>query len=379
MKKIKIAHVLHSIGGVEVYLDLVIKNIDSNTIENIIIHGEKEKVKEYFNISKQPVKQFFIPIKREINVINDIRCIYQTIKILKKEKPNIIHAHSAKGGIIARIASLFYKVNVLHTPHAYSYLSSNSQIKRFIFLKIEKIFKNFNSILLATSESELNRGIKEVGYSVSRALLFNNSIKPILAKEKNTSIISSLPENYICTVGRPSYQKNIEMMVKIIKEVKKTIPDIHLVVMGLGVVSPNTENVKRLIVEYKLEENTTLIEWIEREKIFDIVKNSKFYISTARYEGLPYAIIESLALKKSLIASDCDGNKDLVKNNYNGYLININEIDLFVEKVIELYNNTELREKFENNSFIFFEENFNLNINIKCLEKIYIKYSNLNK
>src|SRR5690606_5490710 len=272
-KKIKVLHILHSVGGVDIYLRLLTENCNPNIVENVIINGSSDKV--YFDKNESKLKQYLIPLEIDISVLLDLKCILKTVKIIKKEKPNIIHAHSAKGGIIARLASLFFKVNVLHTPHAYSYLCTNSKLKRSIFLTIEKLFKNFNSILLATSESELKRGIYEVGYPSNRALLFNNSILPVEKINLETKFF--LPQNYICTVGRPSYQKNIEMMVEIIKEVKKEIPNIHMVVMGLGVVSPNTKIIKNLISKYDLESNFTLIEWMEREKILGIISKSNFY------------------------------------------------------------------------------------------------------
>ena len=374
MTKIKIAHILHAVGGVDVYLRLVTENINSEKFSTVIIHGNKEVSKKYFDSKKNEISEYILPIGREINLINDFNSIYSIVKILKKEKPNIIHAHSAKGGVLARISSLFYKVVVLHTPHAYSYLSAESSLKRHLFLRLEKIFKNFNSILLATSNSEKLRGVSEVGYKQEKALLFSNSIYPIEVIPR-LSIEKTWPDNYICTIGRPSYQKNIEMMVEIIKEVKKKIPEIHLVLMGVGLVSPNTENIKRLISLYNLTSNITLIDWIEREKIFHIIEKSKFYISTARYEGLPYAIIESLALSKAIIATDVDGNRDLVKDGYNGFLINEGEEKEYVNKLIELYENNSLLATFEKNSYSLFQENYNFEKNIKILENIYIKYS----
>ncbi len=375
MKKIKVLHVLHSVGGVDVYLELATKNLDSNQIETIIVHGKKPGEKEYTDQKNKPIKQYYIPIQREINIFKDIKCIYRTVKILKKERPNIVHAHSAKGGIVARVASLFYKINVLHTPHAYSYLSSDSRIKRALFLKIEKTFKHFNSLLLATSESERTRGIEEVGYKPARALVFNNSVLPVQVTDDGIRKKYNLPDKYICTVGRPSFQKNIEMMVEVIKQLKNEIPDIHLVLLGVGVYCPSKENVERLIDTYELNENITMIEWIDRQEIFSIVNKALFYISTSRYEGLPYSMIESLALSKACVATICDGNKDLVKDNYNGYLIAQNDVNEFSEKTLELYKNNSLREQFGNNSFQFFNESFNLNKTVGKLSDMYVKYS----
>jgi glycosyltransferase involved in cell wall biosynthesis len=165
------------------------------------------------------------------------------------------------------------------------------------------------------------------------------------------------------------------MMIEVLKVIKQTIPNIHLVIMGVGLVSPNTENVKRLIKAYGLESNTTMIEWIERERIFHIISKSKLYISTARYEGLPYALIESMSLSKSILATNCDGNRDLVIDGKNGFLLDPDDVNLMSKKTIELLQNDAMRFEFEKHSLEIFNQKFNLDINIKNLEAIYSRYS----
>ncbi len=372
MDRIKIVHILHSVGGVDTSLRMILENIDATKFESVVIHGTKDNSNFYDNKNNR-LKEYFLPIERDISLLKDLKSIIEARKIIKKEKPNLIHAHSAKGGVIGNVMGKFVSsTTVFHTPQAYSFLSAESSIKRRLYVLIERLVKSKNSVLLASSNSELERGLKEVKYKKENTVLFDNCIAPIKLDSNYSDLASyNLPENYICTVGRPSYQKNIEMMVEVIREAKKQIPDIHLVIMGIGVVSPNTENVKQLIKSYDLQNNTTLIEWTERERIFHIVDRSKFYISTARYEGLPYAIIEALSLSKAIIASDSDGNKDLVIDGHNGFLIAQEDIESFTEKVVTLYRSTALRATQEQNSYQLFMERFNLNNNIQKLEQIY--------
>ena len=374
MKKIKIAHILNSVGGVDVSLRLILENCNPNQFEHIIVHGQNDTKVNFVNKDHRKLIDYKLSIQREISPLNDFKAIYNTIKILKAEKPDIIHAHSAKGGIIGRVASIFFNTKVLHTPQAYSYLSSPKGLKRKIFLVIEKFFKNINSILVASSPSELNRGINDVGYKRKNTNLFNNSINPI--ELDNDQISISLPSDFICSVGRPSFQKNIEMMVEVIREVKKVIPKIHLVILGVGEYSPNKKNIEKLITKYTLEQNITLVPWIYRGEIFKIIKKSKFYISTARYEGLPYSIIESLALKKACVVTNTDGNRDLVKNEINGYVVEENDIKTMANRIFTLYNNDEKRKVFEHNAFESFKSNYNIENNILNIERIYRKYIN---
>ena len=368
--KIKIVHILHAVGGVDVSLRLILANIDSEKFESVVIHGDSDKNEPFLNDKNVPVKNFPSTIIRNINLIKDFKAIRKANKIIKEEKPDLIHAHSAKGGVIGKIVGRMNNVPVLHTPQAYSFLSAENKLKRNVFLGLEKFLSKWNNKILASSNSERNRALNEVGYKNERVLLFNNAINEI-ANTSGLSIEKTWPDEYICSVGRPSFQKNIELMVEVLRELKKNQPKIHLVLMGVGYHAPNLERVKTLISNYNLNANITLLEWTKRDDIFNIIKNAKLYISTARYEGLPYSVIEALALGKACVVSNADGNRDLVVNNSNGFIINNEDSSQFASAVITLLDNDEKRRNFEENSLKYFNENFNIENTIHKLENIY--------
>lgn len=367
MSKLKIAHVLHCVGGVDIYLRLITNNISQDKFETIVIHGKKDLIKPLSN----QVIEYTVPIIRNISVFNDINAIYQTYNILKREKPNLIHCHSAKGGVIGRIVGALLNIKVIYTPHAFSYLSAENKIKKVFFLLLEKVFSRGNSYILGTSKSEMKRSIVDVGYNTKKAFYINNAISP-LQEKYNLMIEKKWPDEYICTVGRPSYQKNIELMVLVLSKVAKT-HNIHLVIMGVGHHSDRLFAVKKLINALNLNKNVTLIEWTDRENILHIIQNSKFYISTSRYEGMPYSVIESMCLGKPCVVSNCDGNKDVVIDGYNGYLINDENIEKYKEKIINLLEDIELLNILSKNAKKSFETNHNLNNLIKDIENFYNK------
>lgn len=370
--RIKVVHILHAVGGVDVSLRLIISNIDSEKFESVVIHGNDDSTEPFLDDKNIAVKSYETSILRNISPFKDIAAIYRADKIIKKERPDIIHAHSAKGGVIAKIVGSRNKIPVLHTPQAYSFLSSESKVKRVIFLRLEKWLSKLNNKILASSNSEMNRAIKEVGYDPQRVLLFNNAINPI-GEDFNLSIDKTWPDNYICSVGRPSFQKNVELMIDILKDLKTKDSSIHLVLMGVGYHSPNLTNVKTKIKDYKLENNITLLEWTKREDVFSIIKNAKLYISTARYEGLPYSVIEALALGKACVVTDADGNRDLISNNINGCVIFDEDVYAFSDGVMNLLNDDDKRRQFEDKSLQQFNNNFNIENTIITLEQIYNK------
>ncbi|MFM7896347.1 MAG: glycosyltransferase [Flavobacterium sp.] len=373
MEKIKIAHILHAVGGVDVSLRFILENINADRFENIIVHGKNDTKEIYIDRNSNPLNEYKVSIFRDISLMRDIKALISVYKIIKKERPNLIHCHSTKGGIIGRMVGYLLNINVLHTPQAFSFLSTDNVFKKRIYLVLEKIFKFKNSYLLASSNSERKLAIQKVKYAAKKVLLFNNSIKP-LDNISELTIEKTWPDKYICTVGRPSFQKNIELMIKVLQEVNKT-QDTHLVIMGVGYHSDKLSIVQKLIRELNLESAVTLLNWTSRENVFNIIKGSKLYVSTARYEGLPYSVIEALALSKPCVVSNCDGNRDLITNDYNGFVIDNEDIEEFSKKIKLLFQDDELLKKFSKNALKSFEENYNIEKNISNLEEIYNEYS----
>ncbi len=174
---IRIVHIARSVGGIGVYINLLVKHIDESCFENIVICNQKEKVVKIQDSSNVKTPLFHVNLKREINIINDIACLKKIISLLKKIKPDIIHCHSAKAGFLGRMAGAYLKIPTAYTPHAYSYLSAETTFKRAVFKSVEKVFRYFPSTTIACSLSEYNRAINDLKIQKNKVFLWNNSIE----------------------------------------------------------------------------------------------------------------------------------------------------------------------------------------------------------
>lgn len=370
--KPKIAHIANTVGGVDIWLRINLPALPSDEVEAFVIKGIEGKDAPYLNDKGKTISTYQVPIQREISLLKDFKAVLQTVQILKKEKPTAIHAHSAKGGIIARLASLFYKTKVLYTPHAFSYLSAEGSLKQTFFLSIEKVSKHINSVLVACSVSEQKQGIDKVGYKPENTRVYENAIPPI----SNTPTSLKIPSNkYLCTIGRPCYQKNIEHLVRVIHSLKTKLPTIHLIILGVGEYSPNKQHVEELIRTLHLEDNITLIPWMERQHVFQYIKNAQLYLSAARYEGLPYSVIEALALGKACVVTNCDGNRDVIKNDLNGYVIPQNDVESMANCIFALLEDDEKRKTLEIQAAHYFNQHHTIANKITELTAIYKEFS----
>ena len=84
MKKIKIAHILHSVGGVDVSLRFILENINTDKFETIVVHGENDTKDIYIDRNSNPLNEYRVSIFRDISIMQDIKALISVYKIIKK-------------------------------------------------------------------------------------------------------------------------------------------------------------------------------------------------------------------------------------------------------------------------------------------------------
>lgn len=360
---VKILHIGNMKSGIDKYVrNTVMYVVDG--FDFVIVCGKDDRHEPIVRNGQQ-VNEYAISMYRTLNPIKDCLALMQAIRIIQKEKPDVIHCHSAKGGFIGRLAGFLTGVRTLYTPHAFSFLSADSIVKRRIFLWLERCAR-LNSWLVACSKSEQELGMTEVHYRKEKALLWRNAVPDVagmVSAENQTT-------PYICSVGRPSFQKNPFFMLEVIKEVHFRHPEVKACMVGAGFYSPDLETLKSKIAAYSLENVFEILPWLSQKETLQQVKDSLLYLTTARYEGLPLAVIEAMALGKAVVASDVVGNKDCVEEGVNGYLLPL-DVERFVEKICLLIEDGQQRDEMGKASRRLFERLFMIDNRIHLLEEIY--------
>ena len=374
-KKIKVLHVLHLVGGVEICFRQICENIDESIIETSIVCQKLVNKPKLVASNGKEIIPFSIPIVREINPVLDTLSIIRLIFLINQIKPDVIHAHSAKGGVIARVASIFFKIKVLYTPHAFSYLSTDNKFKKFLYVTIEKVLRTKNTIILATSNSEKSQAIQTVGYEKKKVFALKNAIdKRSIGEDKDLEKILK-KKTYICTVGRPSFQKNLEMLIRAFEIVSKNNNKVHLFIIGAGEYSPRKVKIVNMINKKNLSNRVTILPWVSRKEVQTYIKNAMLYVSASRYEGMPFSVIESMALSIPSVLTNTDGNRDLVIDKKSGYLVEIGDYVEMANNIINLLNKSELRKKLAFEANKLFIQNHLLPNYLQNLTAHYQKFS----
>lgn len=365
----KILHIGNLKSGIDTYVRNTVA-MASDEFEFVIVNGADDNSEPYLRHG-EPLKQYSIEMYRALNPFKDIKAVIQAMRIIRKENPDLVHCHSAKGGVIGRFAALLTGKKSVYTAHAFSFLSAESETKRKIFLMLEKIAR-LNSVLVGCSESERNLAIEKVGYTESNAFAWNNAIAKIESKDVLEPKALCSGERFIISVGRPSYQKNPLLMVETMKRVHEKCPDVKFYLVGVGFYSPMLDETKALVSQYGLDDCFVLLPWLSRAETLGYLKHSMFYLTTSLYEGLPIAVLEALAMGKTVVSSDVIGNRDCVIDGFNGKLLPM-DVKCFSEVCCELIENESLRNSMGENSRKLFDKSFLIDNRIGELEKIYKK------
>lgn len=320
MEKKKILHIVEAFGGgiFSFLVDLV--NSTDEEFDITVAYSKRNQTpvnfKKYFSnrVSFIEVENF----TRSINPIKDIKAFWEIKKIIKQINPDVIHLHSSKAGFIGRFASNGRKKKMLYNPHGFSFLMKNSsKLKRCMYWWLEKIGALRKCTIVGCSQGEYEEALKLSKNSICisngiNADELSRETKQFREKEINLSNLK------ICTSGRIGYQKN----PKLFNEIAEKFPNIQFTWIGEGDLKDEL-----------ISKNITITGWKTREDVLKIVNENDIFILTSLWEGLPISLLEAMYLKKVCIVTDCIGNRDVIRNNENGFIIKDNNYKEIIEKL----------------------------------------------
>lgn len=305
-KKKKILYVVEAMGGGVFTYIVDLANILADMYDIYIAYAVRPQTppnyRDYFDqrITLIEVKNFC----REINPIKELAAIREVRHIVDQVKPNLIHLHSSKAGVIGRIAFDGKKIPLFYTPHGYSFLMEDvGFIKRNIYWLIEKTFAKSNCTIISCSFGEYQESIKLTPH----ATYVNNAINIESLKKSIENVKSEDHPFTVFTLGRICYQKNPELFNRI----AQAMPDTKFLWIGDG-------NLRDKLSSPNIE----ITGWMDREKALKKSMNADVFLLTSLWEGLSISLLEAMYMKKLCVVSNAIGNRDVIHSGVNGYICN---------------------------------------------------------
>ena len=355
--KVLVLHGHLSMGGEERVLLSVLKNlVELNYDVDLLItwnHGENnlfeneipEKVNYKFLFDNYNGKNKLI--KEIYRIRAKATYLKKVEKIIKEKKYDVVIDYSSN---LLKYNNFDIKMPVFAWIH-FS-LTFGEKLSADKIEKYKKQYKKYDKIL-AICDTMRDEFVEILGMDKNKVELVYNPIdlEAIRKKAKNIDkkYENYLKQDYFLQVSRLTEQKQPEHLVDIYYKLKQQGIKEKLYFIGNG---EKIELIKQKIREYNLENDVVLLGQIENP--YPFFKNAKLFVHTAKYEGLPTVLLESLTLGTPVVAYDCPtGPKDILgKNSEYGELIPLNDKDTFVEKVYELMNKNEKYENYRKLSLV---------------------------
>lgn len=341
MKK-RIFHIVQSPGGVERYIQMLLKNMDTSIFENILVCSHDYVEENY----KGLVTAFeHIDMIRSISLKADLKAALHVRRLIKKYKPDVVYMHSSKAGVVGRIANIGLKNKSIYNPHGWAFNMDCGAIKKNLYRWIEKILAPLVNEIIAISDFEKESAIQNNICELSKIkTIFNGVDIGDYEKKKNSFTLTGkqlgIPEDayIIGTVGRLSKQKAPDTFIKAAAMIKKDIPNAFFMMVGDGVWQARIEE---LIKKLGLEGSVLITGWVNEPMEYVLLFDQAMLLS--RWEGFGLVLAEYMLAGKPIIATRADAIPNLIKDGVNGLLVEIDDVKGIVEASKRLFHSPSTR------------------------------------
>lgn len=278
----------------------------------------------------------------------DLKSVFRLKSFVKKNQIEIIHAHGTSFFLAFLLKLTQPSIKLIWHDH---YGDSEFLSKRpMLGLKMAIPFFDgiiaVNQKLKVWAEKELN---------------FNNTIYLPNFPSKETEIpdhtvLKGIEGKRIVCLANLRVQKNHFLLLEVAKRIKESHPEWSFHLVGKDFRDDYSEQIRRLIIEFDLE-NTVFL-YGSKQDVKNILDQSTIAILTSQSEGLPVALLEYGWHKKPVVVTQVGEISLLIKNGVNGFIVDSKDVNSFNDSLVELIGNEMLRSDFGNALYQIVIENY---------------------
>jgi len=381
MRRIKILYVSQATGGVKRHITFLAAHLDPARFEVVgcfppqdHVKGVNPRKESFFDVFQRlGLRTIPLDMYREIRPLHDFLAFLKLCRILKKEKWGIVHTHSSKAGFLGRIAGRLAGVPVIiHTPNAFAFARPPQAFLNFFYILLERVAGYFCDALIVVSPSEEQLARQTGVVSPQKIVRICNGIDleelegkvDPRVKKKALGIPEERP--LVLTVGRFAPQKAPGVFIEAANTVLAQTQEVTFVMVGDG---PLFLGVKHQIEREGLTGKIFIFDW--RSDVREILAACDIYVLSSLWEGLPYTVLEAMALRKPVVATRARGTRDLVQDGVTGFLVGLRDEKGMAERILYLLSHPDLAQRMGEAGRRIIEKAFTLERHIQKTEALY--------
>jgi glycosyltransferase involved in cell wall biosynthesis len=319
-------------------------------------------------------------LRRQINPWHDLPGYFQIKKLLKRLKPDIVHTHSAKAGILGRFAAhrLGRATRIVHTIHGLAFHPYQSQALNRFYIAIEKAAAKRTDFFLSVADAMTNQalaagiGRPDQFVTAYSAIEEHDFLKPIPEQElRQFRDKYQVPQDAVVlvTIARLFMLKGHEYIVESATELSKRFPNACWLFVGDGNLA---DSYKQHVRDLGLADRIKFTGLLAPGQIPLAIQSSDILVHCSLREGLARTLPQAMLCARPAISFDIDGAREVVNEN-TGRLIEPKNVEQLTQACAELIEDKSLREKLGAAGRQSVKEKFAPEEMVDSIEALYLK------
>lgn len=248
---------------------------------------------------------------REIRPHNDLIALVDLARRLGRFRPDLVAAHTAKAGVLARIIGRLRGYPVIYTPHGWAFFDGVPRRSAAIYLAIERMMARFGGPTIAVSDYERAFGLARGVGTPEQIVTIPNGIADV-GPEHLAEPGDSPPE--LVMVARFDPQKNQSLVVEALDRIRHL--DWSMTFVGAG---DQLEEVRSITRRLGLESRVSFPG--QSDDVPPLLAASQVFILSSNWESYPYAVLEAMRAGLPCVVSDVGGAREMVIDGSTGRLV----------------------------------------------------------
>lgn len=297
---------------------------------------------------------------RQISPWHDLRCLFRLSRLLRQIKPDLVHLHSAKAGILGRIVARFHQLPVVYSVHGWSFSMYQGAMARW-FQRFERALLPLTDLLVLVCQRDIRIAVDILGASPTQVHLVHNGIADLPA----TGLRADSAICRLISVARFEQPKDQATLLKALAQLPAG--HWHLKLVGSG---PMLEPCRQLASALGL----TQVEFLgERADVPELLAQSDVFVLSSKSESLPVSVIEAMRSGLPVVATNVGGMAELVEEGANGYLVEPQSTASLSQRLAALINDPSIRHRMGTKARERYLQDFTLQQNGDQLFNLYLQ------
>lgn len=318
--------------------------------------GEEEWVPKF---REYDIEYYSAPMVRNgLNPFEDLVTFRALYKLLKEIRPDKVFLNQAKAVVYGGIATRMLK---METYSLVSGIGTGFRDESLKFKIIRQIMKFQYKLALAQNESVIFHNKDDKDIFVKWKLVKTERCSVVYGSGVNMEQFSYTPiktpeKTVFLLVARILRCKGVEEYLEACKKIKEDFANVECMLVGPFDTNPSA------LSEADLEPYRQYVDYYgEQADVRPFLKKCTVFILPSYYEGLPKSVLEAMSVGRAIITTDAPGNRDVVEDGENGFLVPIKDVDQLYKKMRYMVEHPEIQSEMGKKSRYYVEEKFDVN------------------